>query len=219
MASKRESRRAGLLVALAVFVLVFGGALYYTATQPSQYTATAVVQFSPKPTKNGGVVGGETVASAAAGYVAYLGAPSTLQAAADAVGVSATDLKEGLVVTLLPATTTVSVSYTSTDPPTAARGANAMASSAVSRAATDPLVSAVVLAPAAEPKIPSGPQRAVLAAAGLMLALLLGLVALAVFVYLPSREWSLSGWRTIISVEPADERGESQDDHEGATDG
>lgn len=213
MTLTRGSRQLRPLLALAVFALTLAGALYYAAEQPSQYTGTAVVQFSPKPTKNGGVVGGETVASAAAGYVAYLGAPLTIQTAADAVGVSSADLKDGLVVTLLPATTTVSISYTSTDPPTAVRGANAMADSAVGRAANDPLVSAVVLARAAEPKNPSGPQRLVLAAAGLMLAILLGLVALVVFVYLPSREWSLSNWLSPLPKVRLDGRGSSRDVH------
>lgn len=193
MTRDRRLRVAGL-VAAGVFLVTLVGSVLYAQSLPAQYTGTAVLQFSPKPTKNGGVVGGETVASTAAGYVAYMGAPSTLQAVGGDIDSEPATLKEGLTVTLLPTTTTVTVDYTAPDPDSAAEGANAMASAAVARAESDPLVTATELAAAAAPLNPSGPQRLAIAAAGLVLALLLAALVLVVVVIIPARRHSLSDW-------------------------
>lgn len=186
--------RIAALVALGAFLVTLLGSLLYARSLPSEYTGTAVVQFSPRPTKNGGVVGGETVASTAAGYVAYMGAPATLQAVSDQIGIEPATLKDGLTVTLLPTTTTVTVDYTGADPQVAAQGANAMAAAAVARAKADTLVTASELARAAEPNNPSGPQRLAIAAAGVVLAGLLAVLVLVVMVVIPSRRRAITEW-------------------------
>jgi uncharacterized protein involved in exopolysaccharide biosynthesis len=170
-----------------VFIAAMAGSLFYVRSLPPEYTGTAVVQFNPRATENGGVVGAESVASGAAGYVAYLGAPSTFAGASDGAGVTPEQLKSGLKVTMLPATSTVTVEYTSGSPELAAKAANVMAKSAVDRAEKDSLVSAQVLAPASVPRSPSGPQRTVLMVAGLLLSALLAGVAFALIVIVPAR--------------------------------
>lgn len=178
------------LAALAVFGTVLAGSVLYATSLPAEYTGLGVLQFSPRPVRNGPVVGNETVAAAASGSVAYMGAPSTLQSVASTAGLVTSELRSGLKITLIPATTTVTVEYTDTDARKAAAVTNAVMTSAVNRARTDPLVVANTLAKAPVPQNPSGPARLVIAAAGGLLALILAAVTLALLV-VPSRRWSL----------------------------
>lgn len=186
--------RTAALMSVGVFLVALVGSVFYARSLPPQHTATAVVQFSPRATKNGGVVGGETVASTAAGYVAFMGAPATIQAVGDDIGSEPATLKAGLRVTLLPTTTTVTVEYTAADAEAAATGANAMAAAAVARAKSDDLVTASELASAAPPLNPSGPQRLAILAAGLVLAVLLAGLVVVVIVGIPSLRWTVTQW-------------------------
>ena len=165
------------LVGGIVFLLTVVGSFVYVRSLPDVYTGQTVVQFSPRPAENGNIPSGDVVSSAAAGYVAYLGAPSTVDAVAVTIGTTPQTLQADVTVTLIPATTTVTIAFESTDPEVAARGSDAMAAAAVTRAKDDPLVTATVLAPASTPDEPSGPKRLFILAAGVLLAVLLGLVA------------------------------------------
>jgi uncharacterized protein involved in exopolysaccharide biosynthesis len=158
---------------LAIVLLAVSASAFYAFSAPDEYTGTALVQFRPRATENGGVVGSETAASAAAGYAAYLGSPSTVQAVAAPLGVSASDMRANMELRLLPGTTSLQVSLSSESPELAAQGANALAQVAVTRAVDDPTVSGTVLANAAVPNVPSGPARALILVAGVMLGLIL----------------------------------------------
>ncbi len=164
------SAAVGLLLALAVGVV--GQA--YAAGLPDEYTAQSVVIFGSRPTENGSIASSDSVQAAAAGYVAYLSAPSTLREVAQGIGEESADLKDGLAVTQLPATGTIRIDYATTDPDRAARGANALASALAKRTVSDPVVYGQVLARAAVPLQPSGPPRTVLLAATVLIALLVG---------------------------------------------
>lgn len=211
MARPRRRLLWGSLAAAAVFVIVLGGSVLYALSLPAEYTGVGVMQFSPRPVRSGPVVGNETVAAAASGSVAYMGAPSTLQSVSNSAGISTSQLKDGLSVTLLPATTTVTANYTSTDARRAADVTNAMMTSAVDRAKSDPLVVASVLAKAAVPRDPSGPPRTVIAAAGGLLAIILAAITLALTVVLPARGWSLLRW--LAPAEPEESEPEPAPSH------
>ena len=164
-------------VLLALFLIPLSGAVYYASVMPEQYTGRALVQFRPRATANGGVVGNETTASAAAGYGAFLGTPSTIRSVAGQIGVRAADLRDNMAVQLVPATTSLTITFKDSTPDVAARGASALAQYTVERATDDPLVSATVLAPAAVPDAPSTPPKVVVIAAGAVLGLLLAAIA------------------------------------------
>lgn len=171
----------GLLFAIAAGVL--GQA--YASGLPDEYTAETVVIFGSRPTDNGGVTGSDSVQSTAAGYVAYLSAPSTLREIAEDIGEDPAALREGLAVTQLPATATIRVNYTTGDPDRAARGANALGAAVTTRTVSDPLVYAQVLARAAVPLRPSGPPRTILLAVSVVVAVVVGAGA-------ATATWSLS---------------------------
>jgi len=158
---------------LALFLIPLSASVYYAMTTPDQYTGRALVQFRPRATDNGGVVGNETTASSAASYGAFLGTPSTVRSVAGEIGVPTAELRENMAVQLLPATTSLSITFSDGSPNVAAQGASALAQIAVQRAADDPLVAASVLAPASVPDIPSGPSKALIISAGAMFGLLL----------------------------------------------
>ncbi|WP_299444481.1 hypothetical protein [uncultured Phycicoccus sp.] len=176
------SAAVGLLLALAVGVV--GQA--YAAGLPDEYTAQSVVIFGSRPTENGSIASSDSVQAAAAGYVAYLSAPSTLREVAQGIGEESADLKDGLAVTQLPATGTIRIDYATTDPDRAARGANSLASALAKRTVSDPVVYGQVLARAAVPLQPSGPPRTVLLAATVLIALLVGAGA-------ATAAWALTG--------------------------
>jgi uncharacterized protein involved in exopolysaccharide biosynthesis len=157
----------------SVFLLALSASVFYATTTPDQYTGTSLVQFRPRATENGGVVSNDTAASATAGYAAYLGTQSTTSAVADPLGLKGADVRDAMAVQLLPATTSLSISFTDGSPELAAQGANALALMAVRRSTDDPVVSAAVLAPAGVPGAPSGPQRVLIVGAGALLGLLL----------------------------------------------
>lgn len=173
------SRKTPLAVVVAalVFIATVAGTVYYALTLPDVYSGETVVQFSPRMSDNGYFASGDVIASGASGYVAYLGAPSTMSTVAQTINTSEKQLRDDVTVTLIPATTTVTVVFDATDPQLAARGANAMAAAAVARSTNDPLVSATILAPASVPQLPSGPRRPLILAAGVLLAGLLAAVA------------------------------------------
>lgn len=162
------------LVGLAAMLGVLLTTVAYVAGLPPEYTGRALVLFGSRPTENGGLAGSDTVQAAAAGYVAFVSAPATIQEVANSIGEDPAVLKDGLAVTQLPTTSTVAVEFTAGQAEQAARGANALANTMARRAGTDPVVFAEVLTPAAVPNAPSGPARAVLVAAGGLLGLLVG---------------------------------------------
>ena len=166
-----------LAAMLALFLLALGASAYYAFTLSEQYTGRSLVQFRPRTTVNGGVVSNETTASSAASYGAYLGIPSTVRTVAGQIGVPTADLRNNMSVQLIPATTSLSITFEAQNPVVAARGASALAQVVAERATDDPLVSATVLAPASVPDLPSTPSTAIILGAGGILGLLLAGVA------------------------------------------
>lgn len=172
--SRSSGLRLSSILCLVVLVLLpIAGSLYYALTAPVEYTGRALVQFRPRATGNGGIVSNETTASSAAGYGAFLGTPSTIRDVATQIDVTQLELRDAMAVQLVPATTSLSITFSHPSPEVAAQGATALAQAAVLRAADDPLVSATVLAPAAVPEMPSTPPKWVILAAGGLLGLIL----------------------------------------------
>lgn len=172
--SRAAGPRLSSILCLVVLVLLpIAGSLYYALTAPVEYTGRALVQFRPRATNNGGIVSNETTASSAAGYGAFLGTPSTIREVATQIDVPQLELRDAMAVQLVPATTSLSITFSHPSPEVAAQGATALAQAAVLRAADDPLVSATVLAPAAVPETPSTPPKWVILAAGGLLGLIL----------------------------------------------
>lgn len=173
----RRALSSTVAAMLALFLLAVGASAYYAFTMSEQYTGRSLVQFRPRTTTNGGVVSNETAASSAAGYAAYLGVPSTLRSVSTQIAVPLQELRDNMGVQLIPATTSLSITFEDTDPVVAARAASALAQVAAERATDDPLVSATVLAPASVPDLPSSPSKKVVLGAGAVLGLLLAVVA------------------------------------------
>jgi uncharacterized protein involved in exopolysaccharide biosynthesis len=187
---------------LALFLIPLSGSIYYALTTPDEYTGRALVQFRPRATDNGGVVGNETTASSAATYGAFLGTPSTVRSVAGQIGVRPLELRDNMTVQLIPATTSLTITFRAASPDVAARGASALAQIAVQRAADDPLVSATVLAAASVPEVPSGPPRTLIVAAGAMLGILLAATAYFLLTALRrSRRQSRSAQQPLVGSE------------------
>lgn len=149
----------GLLVAGAVLA----GVVYYVDTRPDEYTSVAIVTFSPRVDRP---TGADTLQVLAAKYVAFLSSPATQRRVSDEIGVDARTIRDSLQAEIPPATASLSVSVTMTDPETATRLANALASVAARESIDDVNLRAEILAPAVVPLAPSGPPRTLIAAAG-----------------------------------------------------
>ena len=152
---------------LALFLLAVGASAYYAFTMSEQYTGRSLVQFRPRTTVNGGVVSNETTAQLGGRLRRLPRHPVD-----DAHGrrrrsrCRSTDLRDNMSVQLIPATTSLSITFEDENPVVAARGASALAQVVAERATDDPLVSATVLAPASVPDLPSTPSKTVVLGAG-----------------------------------------------------
>lgn len=201
LAQLRNSRL--LWVVPVVLLVTIGATGVFALTLPDTYTARAIVQVSPQSTENGGIVGNLTVSSAAAGYVAYLGSPVTLNSVAETVGLPYSELKAGLDIRLLPATTTIAVEYESQRAADAAAGANAIAAQGLSRSVNDPVATLAILSSATPPGSPSGPARTLILIAGTALGVLLAGAAAAL---LSTRSPRTQAAEQIVYAEPAIQR-------------
>ncbi|RJK97910.1 hypothetical protein D5H78_02785 [Vallicoccus soli] len=184
---------AGVLVALAVMA----GVAQQVLGQPEEYTSTAVVSFAPRADRQ---LGADTLEVLSAKYVAYISAPATLRRTAAETGTDAGALQDAVSAVIPPATANLSVSATAADPAEAARLANALGAAVVRQSAVDVNLRADLVAPAVEPAFPSGTPPRLLLAAGAVVAVAAGALAVLLLGRLatPSR----SGPRGLVAPRP-----------------
>ncbi len=169
-------RRAGL-VGLIVFVALFMAGLGVIRALPTSYAATAVVSFMPRP---GSGVAADTVQIAGQKYVVIATAPTTLQTAGNAAGMSADDLADATTAVLDAGTGNVEVTVQWRDRQRAVNAANAVAGVLVQRSAADELVAGEATSPAVGSRAEVKPARALLLVASGLAAALAALLAWAV---------------------------------------
>ena len=158
-------------IALAVTVALVAGVVAYAQSLPNEYRSTVTVAFSPKP---GSSFGGDTLRVVLPKYVAFVTAPATTRRVAAAEHVTSAKLSSALSASIGTDSGNLEINVRTDDPNEAARLVNAMASEVTDFAAADPLLDAVVVAPALADNAPVGPPRKLLAAAGVVVGALLG---------------------------------------------
>lgn len=158
-----------LLVALPVFV----GAAAYAQLAPPQYTAKAIVALEPRAAVN---VGPPDMPILGQKYVAYATSSTTIAQVARAAGVPAQTLAGAVQAKVPVQSVDFVITVTLRSPIAAAVAANDLADAVVRLTRSDTLVSGQVVAPAARPTTPSAPRRKLIEAAGLLLALFIGVV-------------------------------------------
>jgi uncharacterized protein involved in exopolysaccharide biosynthesis len=162
----------GLLVAL----VVWSGALAYSARLSPMYESVAVVSFAPRDAVT---TGAETMVIVVPKYVDLLSSPTVLDRAARQLGVDSDVVRDRSTGVIQPNTLNLRITGRENDPAAAAETAAVLAAGVVQAAASDPLLSAELVAPAvadARPLVPTPGQVRLLglalgAAAGLLVAL------------------------------------------------
>jgi hypothetical protein len=155
------------VTAVTVLLGIGGWALQ----RPVNYTSKAVVAVTPKASKP---VSATLVLQAAPRYVAYGTSPYVLRPIADSVGIGATELEKGTIVTMAAATANISIAVTLGDPDLSAKVADLIAGEIVRRTSADPILDAQVLSNGVVSSTPTGPHPLVLVGAGGAAALLAG---------------------------------------------
>jgi hypothetical protein len=179
----------GLLVALVMWC----GALAYSARLAPSYESVAVVSFVPRDAVT---TGAETMVLVVPKYVELLSSPTMLDRAARQLGVDADDVRDRAKAVIAPNTLNLRIEVRAGDPVAAADTAAVLAAGVVQTAAGDPLVSAERVAPPVAAARPAAPTPGQVRLLGLVLG---GAVGLLVSLSLARRRpgwqqfWATSG--------------------------
>jgi len=166
-----EAIRRNWWLALLVAVPLFAAVALYTLTLPSQYTAEAVVAFSPSADQQSGA---DLIRITLPKYLVYSTADKTLESLSARTGIPQDDIDKHVTAKVATDTANLSLTVEGTDPALVTQIANALALDVVSFAKDDPVVVAKTISPAVEPREPVGPPRKLLLAGGLLVAVLAG---------------------------------------------
>jgi succinoglycan biosynthesis transport protein ExoP len=209
LAERLQAIRGRWLLFAAIAIPLFVGASVYAQLLPNRYTSTATLSIEPRSEGQGlqGLAGAELVRVEAPKFVAYVTAPATIQTVAAELGVDPGVLQGSVDANVPTDTGQMSVSVTEGQADGAAAAANALADRTVMFSASDPLLRAVLVAPAIAPGGPSGPPRRLIEAAALVVGLIIALVVVLAVDRVRPRVWSESdvpGWnrRPVIGHVP-----------------
>jgi polysaccharide biosynthesis transport protein len=181
--------------AALIAAAVFGGAVVYVESLPSEYDGKAVVSIAPRP--DVATVGADTVRVVGPKYVAYVEAPSTAQRVATNVGADVGSVEDAVDATIAPDTGNVTITVRMRSARRAAEIANAYAASVEQFSAQDPLLTAQTVAPAVPSSKPAAPPRRLLEAASLLVGLLVGV---GVSLLIERGRPRLRSWRDIAKA-------------------
>jgi polysaccharide biosynthesis transport protein len=151
------------------------GATAYVESLPSQYDGEALVAVGPRP--GASQAGADTVRVIAPKYVEYVTAPATVRQLAPDLGEDRKKLEDAVDANVATDTGNVKITVRLPSPRRAAAAANAFADAAVEFSKTDPLLTAVLVAPALQDDSVAAPPRRLLEAAALLVGLMIGIVA------------------------------------------
>ncbi len=182
-----------LVTVLAMLV----GAVSYSRSRPTVYTASAVVAFTPKRERP---VTAAVVTLTAPRYVAFTASPYAVRQAAAVVNVPVNQLQDNLIVSMAAATANVTIAVTLPDRETAAEAANTLAKLVLARAARDAILTGVSIAEAQVPREASGPSQDLTLAGGALAAICAGIVAAFLVTRYTRRRYALVA-RGVAAVE------------------
>lgn len=166
-----ESLRRGWALLLLVTIPVAAGVALYAESLSDEFQATAVVSYAPRLDAQ---VGADVVRLVVPKYQIYVLSDATVRRAAREVGVSKSEIEDGLTAAVSTDTSNLEITVNGENRREVARAANALADEAVTFSDGDRLLVGTVVARAAAPTSPSGPPRRLLEIAGLLAALVVG---------------------------------------------
>ncbi|MDQ1439557.1 MAG: tyrosine-protein kinase [Acidimicrobiaceae bacterium] len=189
----RDLRRRWRIATAVALAFVIGATLY-AYQLPNSYQGRVVVAFAPRKDVN---IGGDIVRQVLPKYVAYATARATLDRVANDLGERPAILRQAVTAGVAVDSGNLSITAELGSARRAADAANAVAAAVISFADVDPLLQAVIVAPALPESVPSGPPRTLIEAAALVVGVLLG----AVGAYLLERgRPRLRTWRDVSVV-------------------
>lgn len=159
------------VLAIAVTVMVAVGVTALSLVVPKTYTASAVIAVVPKP---GSSPSGELVRIAVPTYANLAASETVAVQVADRLGVDVNRLNRAITAQVIPSTNNVFVSVRWQDPGQAAEMANAVVDELLEFSTDDPLLNALVVAPAVPLGTESFPAQPAMIALGVLLALVAG---------------------------------------------
>lgn len=157
-------------IALLVAVGVSLGAFAAAQSPPSTYRATAVVSFLPKAEYQA-----DLVRLSLPRYQAFAASTDQIDAVSDELDLPRKEVREAVEVTIPAESPNIEIAVTTTSAKRSAAIANELAELTVSFAEKDGVTRAASLQKALPPSAPSGPDRLMVTAAGILAGVALGL--------------------------------------------
>jgi hypothetical protein len=178
-ASERQQITGGDLarqwpVMLAVFLLIGAGLMLYVRSMPVRYTSSSVVAFQPQP---GRADGRDLISLLIQTYPEFVVSGQTVEKAALAAGVSASDLQAGLNAEIPPLTLNMLITTELSDPRQAQIANQALVDQVIAQGKADPYLVATPISDASIDESPSGVSKKLLWVVSLMMAVGAALVA------------------------------------------
>ena len=167
-----ESLRRGWRLLLIIAIPIAVGVAFYTQSLANQYTATAVISFAPRANSD---VGADIVGIVIPKYQVYVTSDSVVTKVAQSLGVSESKISGSLNTSIPENTANLQISVESSSPEFATQAANRLVAATQRFSRGDPLLTGTIVSQAAVPTTPSGPNRKLLEAAGVVFALLVGI--------------------------------------------
>jgi len=154
--------------AMLVAFLVIGGALFwYVSSMPVRYASNSVVAFQPQP---GRADGRDLISLLIQTYPEFVVSGSSVDVAAAAAGVTASDLRSGLNVEIPPLTLNMTIQTELADPAAAQVANQSLVDQVVAKAKVDPYLVATAVSDADLSDAPAGVSSKLLYAVSFVLA-------------------------------------------------
>lgn len=152
---------------LAVFLLIGAGLMFYVRSMPVRYTSSSVVAFQPQPGRSDGR---DLISLLVQTYPEFVVSGQTVEKAALAAGVSASDLQSGLNAEIPPLTLNMLITTELSDPRQAQIANQALVDQVIAQGKADPYLVATAISDASLDEAPSGVSKKLLWVVSLLMA-------------------------------------------------
>ncbi len=152
---------------LAVFLVIGAGLIWYVRSMPVLYTSNSVVAFQPQPGRSDGR---DLISLLIETYPEFVVSGQTVEEAAQAAGVSVTDLRAGLNAEIPPLTLNMLITTELSDPRQAQVANQALVDQVIAQGKKDPYLVATPISDASLDESPSGVSKKLLWVVSLVMA-------------------------------------------------
>jgi hypothetical protein len=159
---------------LSVFVVLTAMSVWYVTSLPTLYASSSVIAFEPEAGRSDGR---DLISLLVQTYPRLVASPSAVEGAAQASGVSASEVRSGLNAEIPPLTLTMNITTELSDPAAAQVANQFLVDEVVAAGNKDPYLKATAIANADFSDSPAGLSKTILLGVAIVLSGLLAFLA------------------------------------------